>query len=295
MIYSISNSYLHVSVEDAGAQLKSVKSFLSGREYLWQGDAKYWTGRAYNLFPIVGRMTDNKYTIDGKEYEMLIHGFIRRNSLYLKEISKEKMVFEFSSSEITRPQYPFEFEYDVVYELKGNTLKITYEVINKDEKEMVFAVGGHPGFFVPFAAGFFSGFFDDYFVEFPNAGDSKQLTMTDSCFMTGEEKPYPLKNGVMPLSHEMFDRDVIILTNTNGLAIIRGKGIKSNIKLEYPDMKYLGVWHKPKTDAPFVCLEPWSALPARDGVKEDLRLKPDYTHLPSGEKYTNAYSIQINE
>lgn len=291
MIYSISNAYLRVSAEDAGAQLKSIKSFLSGKEYLWQGDEKFWTGRAYNLFPIVGRMTGNKYTVDGKEYEMLIHGFIRRNTLSLKEISNEKMVFEFSSSDITRPQYPFEFEYDVVYELKGNTLKISYEVTNRDEKEMVFAVGGHPGFFVPFA----SGFFEDYYVEFPKAGKTKQLTMTDSCFMTGEVKPYPLKDGVLPLSHELFDRDVIIFTDTNGTAYIRGKGVKSNIKLEYPDMKYLGVWHKPKTDAPFVCLEPWSALPARDGVIEDLRLKPDYTRLPSGEKYTNAYSIQINE
>lgn len=291
MIYSISNAYLRVSVEEAGAQLKSIKSFLSGKEYLWQGDEKYWTGRAYNLFPIVGRMTENKFTVDGKEYEMLIHGFIRRNTLTLEDAKMDSMTFLFTSSDITRPQYPFEFEYRVTFSLGGNTLNIMYEVKNKDKKEMVFSVGGHPGFNVPFGAGSF----EDYYVEFPKAGKTEQLTMTDACFMTGESVPYPMKNGVLALKHDLFDRDVIILTDTNGVAYIRGKNTKANIKLTYPDMKYLGVWHKPKTDAPFVCLEPWSALPARDGVIEDLRLKPDYVHLPAGETYRNIYSVQINE
>jgi len=291
MTYTISNAYLRVSAEDAGAQLKSIKSYLSGKEYLWQGDEKFWTGRAYNLFPIVGRMTDNKFTIDGKEYEMLIHGFIRRNTLKLKESSPQKMVFEYAANEVTRPQYPFEFEYNVIYELRGNTLYITYKVKNSDEKEMVFAVGGHPGFNVPFSAGEF----EDYYVEFPKAKDAKQLMMSDACFMTGESRPYPLKGGILPLEHGLFDRDVIILTDTFGSTYIRGKKTKANIKLSYPDMKYLGVWHKPKTEAPFVCLEPWCALPALDGVKEDLRAKADYIHLPAGKTYTNTYSIQINE
>lgn len=291
MIHSISNAYLRVSAEDAGAQLKSIKSFLSGKEYLWQGNEKYWTGRAYNLFPIVGRMTDNRYTVNGKEYEMLIHGFIRRNELTFMEATNDSMTFGYSSNDVTRPQYPFEFRYKAIFALNGNTLKITYEVTNEDEKEMVFAVGGHPGFNVPFGAGEF----EDYYVEFPKSGKTEQLTMTDTCFMTGESVPYPLKNGVLNLKHNLFDRDVIILTDTNGIAYIRGKNTKANIKLTYPDMKYLGVWHKPKTDAPFVCLEPWSALPARDGVKEDLFLKPDYIHLPAGETYKNVYSIQINE
>lgn len=291
MIYTINNAYLRVSAEDAGAQLKSIKSYLSGKEYLWQGDENFWTGRAYNLFPIVGRMTDNKFTVDGKEYEMLIHGFIRRNNLTLKEGSSEKMVFEYSANDITRPQYPFEFVYRVIYEVRGNTLYITYEVENSDEKEMVFAVGGHPGFNVPFGAGEF----EDYYVEFPKADNARQLEMSDTCFMTGESHPYPLIGKTIPLRHNLFDRDVIILTDTNGIAYIRGKRTKTNIKLTYPDMKYLGVWHKPKKDAPFVCLEPWSALPARDGVKEDLRQKADYIHLPAGKTYKNTYSIQINE
>ena len=70
LAYSIENEILKVSVEDKGAQLKSILYKNGEVETLWQGDAKYWKGRAYNLFPIVGRLVDNKYIYDGKVYEM---------------------------------------------------------------------------------------------------------------------------------------------------------------------------------------------------------------------------------
>ena len=77
MIYTIENEYLSVSVEDIGAQLKSIYHKKSETEFLWQGDPKYWKGRAYNLFPIVGRLYDGKYTYNGKTYELERHGFAR--------------------------------------------------------------------------------------------------------------------------------------------------------------------------------------------------------------------------
>ncbi|MBR1677049.1 MAG: aldose 1-epimerase family protein, partial [Clostridia bacterium] len=62
MIYTIENDYLKVDVETLGAQLKSIFSKVEKTEYLWQGNPDYWAGRAYNLFPIVGRLFENKYT-----------------------------------------------------------------------------------------------------------------------------------------------------------------------------------------------------------------------------------------
>ena len=56
MIYAIENAFLSVSVEDTGAQLKSIFDKTAKTELLWQGDAAFWKGRAYNLFPIVGRL-----------------------------------------------------------------------------------------------------------------------------------------------------------------------------------------------------------------------------------------------
>ena len=40
MIYTIKNDKIEVSVEDLGAQMRSIKD-AEGKEYLWQGDEKY--------------------------------------------------------------------------------------------------------------------------------------------------------------------------------------------------------------------------------------------------------------
>lgn len=291
MIGKIENEYLVVEAESAGAQLKSIRSKKTGKEYLWQGDPLYWTGRAYNLFPIIGRMINNQYTYGGKTYEMLLHGFVRRSELALTENTENSMTFSLSDSEVTREQYPFAFRFSVTYTLEKNKLSVTLTVENREDKEIIFGVGGHPGFNVPFDGGAF----EDYFVEFPNAGDVRQCLMSDDCFMTGEEPAYPLTDRAVALRHDLFDRDAIVLKNTGGLAVVKGKHTKDEIRFSYPDLKYMGLWHKPKTQAPFLCLEPWSALPASVGKVDAFEIKRDMTHLPAGETYTNTYSIEIVE
>ena len=67
MIYSIENKILKIAVDTSGAQLQSVYSKKTDTEYLWQGDPSYWSGRAYNLFPTIGRMYKNTYTYEGQE------------------------------------------------------------------------------------------------------------------------------------------------------------------------------------------------------------------------------------
>ena len=85
MNYIIENQSLMVTVSTLGAELMSIKSKTNGIEYLWQGDEKYWSGRAPNMFPICGRLWDKKYTYLGKEYTMPNHGIARGSELTLKE------------------------------------------------------------------------------------------------------------------------------------------------------------------------------------------------------------------
>ena len=40
-------------------------------------------------------------------------------------------------------------------------------------------------------------------------------------------------------------------------------------------MPYVGFWHQPKTDAPYLCIEPWATLPGRDNTVEELSTLPD--------------------
>ena len=55
------------------------------------------------------------------------------------------------------------------------------------------------------------------------------------------------------------------------------------------------IWHKPKSEAPYVCIEPWSALPSRDGIVEELSCQSDLTGLDAGENYEITWTIEIGQ
>ena len=74
MNHTISNGILRVEIAEKGAELQSIQT-ADGHEYLWQGNPEYWEDRAVNLFPTVGRLMDNHYTCEGKDYELKCHGF----------------------------------------------------------------------------------------------------------------------------------------------------------------------------------------------------------------------------
>jgi len=48
-------------------------------------------------------------------------------------------------------------------------------------------------------------------------------------------------------------------------------------------------------DAPYVCLEPWGALPADDGVTEDLTTKRDMLQLQPNQTASAFYALEIHE
>jgi len=58
-------------------------------------------------------------------------------------------------------------------------------------------------------------------------------------------------------------------------------------------MEYLGIWHRPFTEAPYVCIEPWTSLPARKDIVEDFSTQPTLLSLEAGKRYSNTYSIEI--
>ena len=161
MDYQISNGCVQAVVSDLGAELQSVKK--DGCEYLWNGDAAYWAERSPLLFPYVGRFTDGKYLLDGREYEMNIHGFARKLVYHVLYREEDMITFELRDSEETFKVYPYHFILQVSYELQDNEIVITYRVSNCTKETMYFGIGGHPGFQVPLEDGLE---FSDYYLEF---------------------------------------------------------------------------------------------------------------------------------
>jgi galactose mutarotase-like enzyme len=120
------------------------------------------------------------------------------------------------------------------------------------------------------------------------------VLLSDNYMLSGHEEAYPLVNDVdLPLAHDLFDHDAVILKNfARSVTLSAGEGSRG-LTLDCPKMRYMGIWHQPKTDAPYVCLEPWVSLPSRDGVVEDLSQQFDLISLAPRQRYENRWTVTI--
>ena len=289
MLHKIQNNDLTVTVSEMGAELQSILN-ADGTEYLWQGDPAYWRKRSPNLFPYIGRMPDKSYYLDGQKYQMPIHGFAPTSHFCLAEKSDTRLVFELTENEETYGYYPRKFSFRISYELQNKTLTITFSAENRDEKTMYFAMGGHPGFRLPLADGMS---FEDYRLRFSEKSTPSRVTFCKDYFVAGRI-PYSLQDDcIIPLTHGLFDDDAVVLEGSGPSVTLESDKDSHAVTVEYPQMKYVGFWHTTKSDAPFVCIEPWSALPSRTGITESLETQPDLTALAPGGRHTNTWSITI--
>lgn len=290
MIYTIGNQHLTVRISDLGAELHSIKS-ADGTEYLWQGNPKYWPDRAINLFPICGRVLGQKYTYKGKTYDMSGHGFARTSLFTLAEKAENHIVFQLASNETSLAIYPFDFILRIAYTLEMNNLACRIEVENTGKDLLPFAVGGHPGFNVPLTPGLA---FEDYYLEFGEKSSPEKLLLSKTCYSLGKTEPYPLRNGrIIDLRHSLFDNDAIFLRGSPASVTLKSDKDKRSVTLTCHDAYYIGFWHTTKSDAPFVCIEPWRGSPALEGIVDDLMTKPDMTRLPRGESSEFRFDITI--
>lgn len=289
MEYSIKNANLTVKISDIGAEMQSVEK--DGTEYLWSGDPAYWPERAPLLFPFVGRFTNGKYTLDGTEYEMGIHGFARKLPYKVVEQNPESITFELVDTEETYASYPYHFELRVTYTLQENQIEIRYGVKNETEQTMYFGIGGHPGFQVPLEDGLE---FADYYLEFGGKCYPDRVGHTETCFLSGENHKMELEEDIrLRMYHEMFDDDAIVLQNMADSVTLKSDKGARKVTVCYPHLPYLGLWHAPKTDAPYICIEPWTSLPSRQDIVEEFRYKCDLIRLNGNETYENRWSIII--
>lgn len=292
MIITIKNEKLQVQISSRGGEMQSV--IRDGREYLWQADPQYWDEKAPNLFPYIARMTEGRYTLDGKSYPMPLHGFVHVTELIAEEQTEDRIVFRLDAGEETRKHYPYAFTYRVIYELDGDVLQITYQVENHDEKTMFFGIGGHPGFLVPMED---SLGFEDYYLEFAGRKEYDEpvrIGFSPECFVDGTTEPFPLEDGKkIPLRHSLFDNDAIVLTQVPKMVSLKSDRGTRRVTVSYPDMDYIGFWHATLTEAPYVCIEPWSSLPSRQGLVEELSSQPGLVSLKAGGVYRNSWSIEI--
>lgn len=102
MIYTVQNAYLKIRVAQFGAVLTSIQSQKSGHEFLWQGNKSVWNGQSPILFPIIGKLLDDKCRIDGRAYEIIRHGLARHREFQCIAERENELVFLQKSDEETK-------------------------------------------------------------------------------------------------------------------------------------------------------------------------------------------------
>ncbi len=290
MEYNLQNEMIDLVVSSLGAEMRSLR--FGGAEYLWQGDATYWGERSPLLFPYVGRLTGGKYRLSGREYAMNLHGFARKKEFALEEKTGDRLVFLLEDDSETLQQYPYHFQLWLCYTLRQNQVEVAYKVLNLSEKEMFFGIGGHPGFRLPLEEGLC---FEDYYLAFDSPHTPSRIGFTKSCFLNGINEPYTLAEGCrLPLRHDLFDGDAIVLTNVAKRATLKTDKGGRSVSMEFENWPYLGLWQTPKKAAPYLCLEPWLSLPARQDIVEDFACQAGLVRLPAGESWQNAWALEIS-
>jgi galactose mutarotase-like enzyme len=285
MGYTIANQYITVTVSELGAELRGIKG-ADGTEFLWQGDPNIWKGHGPNLFPYIARLTNGKYTFKGKCYELPIHGFAPTSEFEMTSMDEARMTFSLVSNSKTLEHYPFEFLFEIMYKIHKSSLEVTYMVKNLTEDTMYFGIGAHPGFNVPLDE---AECFEDYYLDFEKPCSPVRIGFSEDCFLNGNDTPFPLdEKQKLALSHNLFNNDAIVLKEMPEIVTLKSKHGRHSISIHYPDMKYLGLWHVPYTTANYICIEPWSSLPSRKDIVEDLEQQKDLLRLPAGKVYKTS-------
>ncbi len=288
--HMLENGCLRVTVADEGAELISVFDKESAQERIWTADPNVWNRHAPILFPFIGRVTDRKYRVGGREYPMPTqHGFARDMCFTCAEKTERGILHVLSSSAETLKLYPYSFRLSVSHRLDPvfpRRLCIEWTVENTGEGDMLYAIGGHPGFLLPENISK-----EDCFIAFPGRDELEYFGADEAGFaLPRRRKSLHLENGLAPYRADIpetwiFEGQEILSAG------IADPEKKLRILLNCAQFPTLAVWANP--GGSFLCLEPWFGRTDDAGFRGTLEEKAGMQQLRGGEEKHISYSIDF--
>lgn len=291
---TIQNDELEVTLASKGAELQSIKHLPTGVEYLWQGDPEFWAARSPNMFPVNVRFKDNRFTYQGKKYEMPRMGLavIAEFETQKKERGKKKegkTVQVLNASEETLKYYPFNFQLKVISQVKGLKVLQKYKVTNRGNEMMYFALGGHPGFNTPFTK---KRDRSDYQYVFAEKMQVRRNVIIDSLIQENKVD-FLDKEDRLTLSDERIPNGGMFLyDNTSRQIGIALKGRKPYVTVDLGDFPNTNLWSPP--GMPYAAIEPMVAHHDFQETALAIEEKDYLISLPAGKSRTYQYTIAIN-
>jgi len=291
-MHSIKNNFLQVSVKEIGAELCSIKSIKSSKEYVWQANPDVWNSHAPNLFPVIGCLKDGGFLYKAKEYKCPKHGFFRNNkNVSLVEKTENSFTFRLSYSEESLKIYPFKFEFKIKYILEGSKVFVEHTIINHGDEPMLFSLGGHPGFNCPMND---DENYTDYYLEFEEPETAQTWRVLPDGLIGKETVPVFDEPKIINLNPHLFDDDALIFKNLNSSKVsLRSRKSKQVLSMSFKDFPYLGIWAKP--NAEYVCIEPWIGIADSTDTDRNFETKEGLISLDVNQTTVASYVISIEE
>ncbi len=294
MQYLLSYQGAEAKAQTLGAELISYRD-RSGTEYVWEGDACFWSSHAPVLFPIVGALKNDTVTFSGEPYAMPKHGIVRKREWEFVNKTQNSITFKICSDAETKKHFPYDFSLFVTHTISENGFSTRYLVENTGNSALSVCIGGHAGFRCPLHDG---ETFEDYVISFERNESCKPL-YTDSAGILHQNQRKDVletKNftSVLPLKYADFDNDVLVFDNLNSRSLLfQNKKGENGFRFSFDGFHNLGIWTPPHKNAPFICLEPWKGLPAWDDETGAFEDKPDIVCMDPHGMFTAWYNIEL--
>ena len=279
---TLKNEHLTATFCDVGAELKSLK--YGDTEYIWEGKKEIWAASCPMMFPVCGGLKDDKYTLNGKEYPMPKHGYIRFKTFEIESQTESSVIFLHKSDAETKIHLPFDYELRVIYTLTEKTLKIDYFVKNLTGETMYFSIGSHEGYATPEGI-------EDYDVIFPQ-NETLNAYVLYGNLLSNQQLPIIKDQNYLPLYDKYFTVDALVFKDLKSRsATLRNRKTGKALRIDFPTDPYFVLWHKP--NAPYICLEPWAGVQDIVGSSYDITEKEGIIALPAHTEHLNTHSITI--
>ncbi|HAM1878445.1 TPA: aldose 1-epimerase family protein [Listeria monocytogenes] len=286
----LENEVLLVEMKTAGAELTRIFHKDTGLEYLWNADSKFWGRHSPVLFPTVGRLVEDTYLVDGKPYHLGQHGFARDRDFQVVEQTEKSVRFELDADEDSLAVYPYKFKLSIIYTIEKNTVAVSYEVENTDNKRIYFSIGAHPAFNLPLTDGTT---FEDYYLDFGTEENLETLCL-EGPYRSGEiKKVVDEAARYLPLNYDLFKNDALIFEALKQKEMtIKSDKTSHFVKVSFPEFPFVGVWTA-KAGTPFLCIEPWYGIADGAGESVELRDKAGIEHLEPEAVFASEYEITV--
>ena len=285
MVHYIENDFLKIGVKEFGAELTSIVSKKSGFEFLWQGNPDIWSGQSPVLFPIIGRLIDDSYVLDGTVYTLQKHGFARKLPWKLLSSTAGEMSFILSESDETLKSFPYCFDLIVTFTLKENRLFVNHRVVNKNKDDMYFSLGAHPAFNCEIG--------DKLIFDENETLDTIKIDLERSLRLP---ETYPLlKNEKeIVITKDIFKEDALILEGVRSKCItLNSQNTDRKIIFDLGGSPYLGIWAKP--GASYVCIEPWCGINDSTEKKSDFSKKDGIQKISPDSVFEFTWNAEFAE